>query len=88
VRIEVTRTGGFAGIEHRAALETAGHPDGPRLEALAHQVVTPAAAPPPPGVPDGFSYTITAAGHTVQCRDPHVTSAQRALIRAVLATGA
>ena len=88
MRIEVTRTGGFAGITRSATLETAGRPDAAHLESLAHTVI---AAPPPAGlprVPDGFHYEITAAGRTIACADPHLTPAQRELVRAVLAEGA
>jgi hypothetical protein len=88
VRIEVTRTGGFAGLTRRAAVETSDHPDGPHLEALAREAVTPLPGPARPGVPDGFAYEVAAAGHTVHCADPHLTPAQRALIRAVLREGA
>ncbi len=38
-------------------------------------------------VPDGYRYAITAGGTTAHCADPHVTTAQRALIRAVLRDG-
>lgn len=71
MRIEVVRTGGFAGIERRAAVETAGHPDAPRLESLAAQALS--APPPPPErppVPDGFSYTITAGPAPPAARTP------------------
>ncbi len=89
MRIEVVRTGGFAGIERRAAVDTAGHPDAPRLESLAAEALS--APPPPPHrapTPDGFSYAITADGRTTRCADPHLTPAQRELITAVLREGA
>ncbi|HEY5834551.1 protealysin inhibitor emfourin [Streptomyces sp.] len=88
MRIEVTRTGGFAGIPRRAVLETSGRPDGPHLESLAREVVSAAPARPAPGVPDGFSYEIAAAGRTVHFADPHLTPAQRELVQAVLSEGA
>ena len=92
MRIEVVRSGGFAGIARCAVLDTAGRPDAARLETLARAVV----APPGPGasedpvrtVPDGFRYEITAADRTVHCADPHLTDAQRELITAVLGEGA
>jgi len=86
VRIEVVREGGFAAITRHAAVDTAAHPDGPRLAALAAQALT--APSPHPGVPDGFRYTITAGPRTIQCADPHLTAAQRELITAVLGEGA
>ncbi|WP_405581318.1 protealysin inhibitor emfourin [Streptomyces sp. NBC_01190] len=97
MRIEVTRTGGFAGIRRNATVDTAGHPDGPHLAALATAVLassspslTPAATQTihPRVVPDGFSYTITAGSRTTHCADPHLTDAQRELIEAILGEGA
>jgi hypothetical protein len=87
MRIEVVRSGGFAGIARRAAVDTADRPDGPRLESLARAAL---AAPPPSGrpVPDGFTYDITAGDRHVHCSDPHLTAAQRQLITAVLGEGA
>jgi hypothetical protein len=87
MRIEVVRSGGFAAIERHATLDTAGRPDAARLTALAEAALT---APPPPGprVPDGFAYEITAGGRTTHCADPHLTPAQRELIREVLGEGA
>ncbi|MFF6956508.1 protealysin inhibitor emfourin [Streptomyces sp. NPDC008317] len=87
MRIEVVRSGGFAGVPRHAALDTAGRPDAARLTSLAEAVL---AAPPPSGppVPDGFTYAITADGRTAHCADPHLTPAQRELIEAVLGEGA
>ncbi|MBH5334776.1 hypothetical protein IHE55_08200 [Streptomyces pactum] len=94
MRIIVVRTGGFAGIERRAELDTTGRPDARHLEALAHQAVetgTGAEAGPagsPRGVPDGFHYDITVDGRTAHCADPRLTDAQRELVRTVLKEGA
>jgi hypothetical protein len=86
VRISVTRSGGFAGRIRRATLETAGRADAGRLHTLAREALaTPASVANV--VPDGFSYRITVGDDTVHCADPHLTEAQRALIRAVLADG-
>ncbi|MYS22210.1 hypothetical protein GA0115240_13916 [Streptomyces sp. DvalAA-14] len=87
MRIEVVRTGGFAGIPRTATFDTTTHPDGPHLAALAEKVLSTPPSPHP-GVPDGFSYTITAGSRTVRCADPHLTPAQRELIQAVLGEGA
>ncbi len=84
MRIEVVRSGGFAAIERRAAVETAGHPDAALLESLAAAALAPAAPPSGPGVPDGFRYTITAGPRTVHCAEPRLTAAQRELIALVL----
>jgi hypothetical protein len=86
MRIEVARSGGYAAIPRHAALDTAGHPDAGRLHALAEAALTP--APPHPGVPDGFHYTITVDARTVSTADPHLTPAQRELITEVLGEGA
>lgn len=87
MRIEVVRSGGFAGIPRRAVLDTDGRPDAARLESLARAAL---AAPPPTGrpTPDGFAYTITAGPRTVHCADPHLTAAQRVLITEILEEGA
>jgi hypothetical protein len=87
VRIEVVRTGGFAGIRRTATLDTASHPDGPHLAALAEAVLAGPRASHP-AVPDGFSYTITVGAREVRCGDPHLTAEQRSLIQAVLGEGA
>ncbi|MFG2297033.1 protealysin inhibitor emfourin [Streptomyces sp. NPDC048603] len=94
MRIEVHRTGGFAGIERRAEVDTEGRPDADVWQALAERALAPLhpAAPVPStghrGVPDGFSYVITVDGRTVRCADPHLTDAQRELITRVLKEGA
>ena len=87
MRIEVVRSGGFAAIERRAAVDTADHPG---LAALAERALTPGpdSARPGPRVPDGFRYTITAGPRTIHCADPRLTPAQRELITAVLGEGA
>lgn len=88
MRIEVVRSGGFAGIERRATLDTADHPDAPRLTALAEAALAAASPRPPRGVPDGYHYEIHVDGRTAHCADPQLTPAQRALITAVLGPGA
>lgn len=88
MRIEVTRTGGFAGIGRSAILDTSGRADGPRLEALAREVTAQAPASGAHGVPDGFHYVLTVDDRAVQCADPHLTPAQRELIQTVLGEGA
>ncbi|WP_327293362.1 protealysin inhibitor emfourin [Streptomyces sp. NBC_01198] len=88
MRIEVTRSGGFAGLTRHAALETGDRPDAGHLQALALAALTP---PRPTGqdpTRDGFGYTITVDTATVHCADPELTPAQRELIAAVLGEGA
>ncbi|WP_327735395.1 hypothetical protein OG749_17725 [Streptomyces nojiriensis] len=89
MRIQVIRTGGFAGIERRAEVDTAGRPDEDEWRALARLALRPG----PPGDPadrvrDGFSYRITVDGRTVACAEPNLSDAQRALISRVLKEGA
>ncbi|WP_411105426.1 protealysin inhibitor emfourin [Streptomyces sp. cmx-4-9] len=89
MRIQVVRTGGFAGIERRAEVDTSDLPDRDEWRALALRALEP--GPPGPGadgVRDGFSYRITVDGRTVSCRDPHLSDAQRALVSRVLKEGA
>ncbi|GHF34978.1 hypothetical protein GCM10010218_15190 [Streptomyces mashuensis] len=89
MRIVIIRTGGFAGIERRAELDTCGRPDATHLEALAHKALAPGREPlHPRGVPDGFHYEITVDGRSVHLADPHLTPEQRELIRTVLKEGA
>ncbi len=88
MRIAITRTGGFAGIERRAELDTTGRPDADHLKALAHQALSGCPSEPPRGVPDGFHYEITVDGRTAHCSDPHLTERQRELIQRVLKEGA
>ncbi|MGW1076316.1 protealysin inhibitor emfourin [Streptomyces sp. NPDC002537] len=88
MRIAITRTGGFAGIERRAELDTTGRPDATHLEALAHRALAPGRDAPARGVPDGFHYEIVVDGRRVHCADPHLTHDQRELIQTVLKEGA
>ncbi|GHC51689.1 protealysin inhibitor emfourin [Streptomyces cinnamoneus] len=88
MRIVITRTGGFAGIERRAELDTCGRPDATHLEALAHRALAPGREGPPRGVPDAFHYEINVDGRSVHLADPHLTDEQRELIRTVLKEGA
>ncbi|MFF4443889.1 protealysin inhibitor emfourin [Streptomyces sp. NPDC001502] len=86
--ITVTRTGGFAGGERTASLETECRADGPALERLAELALSgegPAGQDP---VPDGFSYVIGVDGKLVELQDPYLTEDQRQLIDTVLATAA
>ncbi|MFD5030065.1 protealysin inhibitor emfourin [Streptomyces sp. NPDC058220] len=88
MRIQVRRTGGFAGIERRAEVDTSALPDADAWRELAEQAVADGRGTPSPGVPDGFSYVISIDGRTVHCADPRLSEAQRALISRVLKEGA
>ncbi|MEE1753416.1 protealysin inhibitor emfourin [Streptomyces sp. SP18CS02] len=92
MRIRIRRTGGFAGIERRAELDTSGRPDAEEWHALAEAALADGLGTSPAGartgVPDGFSYEITVDGRTVCCADPRLTPAQRELISRVLKEGA
>ncbi|MER6674698.1 protealysin inhibitor emfourin [Streptomyces sp. NPDC000983] len=88
MRIQVRRTGGFAGIERFAEVETSGRPDAQEWTSLAERAVAAGRDTPPVGVPDGFGYQITVDGRTVYCADPRLTAEQRELIGKVLKEGA
>ncbi|AKN69771.1 metalloprotease [Streptomyces sp. PBH53] len=88
MRIRVRRTGGFAGIERRAEVDTSGRPDAQEWQALAERVLASGRGTPPAGVPDGFGYEITVDGRTVYTADPRLTEEQRELISRVLKEGA
>jgi hypothetical protein len=88
MRIQVRRTGGFAGIERHKEVDTSGRPDAHEWQALAEKAVAAGRGTPPIGVPDGFSYEITVDGKTVYAADPRLTEEQRRLITKVLKEGA
>ncbi|MGW5368424.1 protealysin inhibitor emfourin [Streptomyces sp. NPDC004009] len=88
MRIQVRRTGGFAGIERRAEVDTSARPDAQEWQALAERVLASGGSAPPAGVPDGFAYEITVDGRTVHAADPRLTEEQRELITRVLKEGA
>ncbi|MGP3926931.1 MULTISPECIES: protealysin inhibitor emfourin [unclassified Streptomyces] len=87
MRIHVRRTGGFAGIDRHAEVDTSGRPDAQEWRALAEQAAADGRDTPPVGVPDGFSYQITIDDRTVYCSDPRLTEPQRKLITRVLKEG-
>ncbi|MFI1399864.1 protealysin inhibitor emfourin [Streptomyces sp. NPDC020681] len=87
MRIQVRRTGGFAGMERFAEVDTTGRPDASDWHTLAKEAVEGARETPPVGVPDGFNYHLTVDEHTVYCSDPRLTEAQRKLISLVLNEG-
>ncbi|MCX4582223.1 protealysin inhibitor emfourin [Streptomyces sp. NBC_01481] len=88
MRIQVRRTGGFAGIERFAEVDTSGRTDASEWRALAERAMVGGAGTLPAGVPDGFSYQITVDGRTIHCADPRLSEAQRELISRVLKEGA
>ncbi|GEB58667.1 protealysin inhibitor emfourin [Streptomyces gardneri] len=87
MRIRVRRTGGFAGIERSAEVDTAGLADADDWHTLAVAVLADG-DDDGRGVPDGFSYEISVDGRTVRCCDPRLTDSQRSLIAKVLKEGA
>ncbi|MFE5942240.1 protealysin inhibitor emfourin [Streptomyces sp. NPDC056480] len=87
MRIRVRRTGGFAGIERSAEVDTSGRPDAAEWHTLAITVLADG-DDEGQGVPDGFRYEITVDARTVRCRDPRLTEAQRTLVTRVLKEGA
>lgn len=88
MRIQVRRTGGFAGIERHAEVDTSALRDADEWHSLAERAQAAGRGTPPVGVPDGFSYQITVDGVTTYCSDPRLTDDQRALITRVMKEGA
>ncbi|MFD3942460.1 protealysin inhibitor emfourin [Streptomyces sp. NPDC058579] len=89
MRIRVRRTGGFAGIERSAEVNTSGRPDAGEWHTLAATVVREGdGGGDTRGVRDGFSYEITVDDETMRCCDPSLTESQRTLIEKVLKEGA
>ncbi|AZK93995.1 MULTISPECIES: protealysin inhibitor emfourin [Streptomyces] len=92
MRIHVRRTGGFAGIERSATVDTTALPDAAEWSALAREAAGDGGGertgPLRAGVPDGFAYEITVDGRTVHAAEPRLTPAQRKLVSRVLREGA
>ncbi|MEU0253252.1 protealysin inhibitor emfourin [Streptomyces sp. NPDC006184] len=88
MRIQVRRTGGFAGIERRAEVDTSARSDSDEWRTLGERVLASGQETPPAGVPDGFRYEITVDGRTVYAADPRLTDEQRELVSRVLKEGA
>jgi len=91
MRIEVTRSGGFAGMVRRAVVDTAGLPDADEWHRLAEAALADGAAPAHPAsrVRDGFHYTITVEGRGgVEGAEHDLTPPQRTLAARALAEGA
>ncbi|MEU8969063.1 protealysin inhibitor emfourin [Streptomyces monashensis] len=88
MRIQIRRTGGFAGIERRAEVDTSARPDAAEWQTLAERVLASGPGTPPAGVPDGFRYEITVDGRTVYAADPRLTEDQRELVARLLKEGA
>jgi hypothetical protein len=88
MRIQVTRTGGLAGLVRHAELDTAERHDAPHVHALAREAMAGGLRTPSYGVPDGFHYRVTVDGRTFYCDDPSVTDSQRELVSLVLREGA
>ncbi|KRV46433.1 metalloprotease [Wenjunlia vitaminophila] len=72
MRIQVRRSGGFAGTTREAAVDSTDRPDAERWRALALRALAVGRAAPPPGVPDGFRYALTVGDRTVYFADPEV----------------
>lgn len=83
--ITVTRTGGFAGGERTASLDTECRADGPELERLAELALSGESPADQHPVPDGFSYVVRVDSKLVELQDPYLTEDQRQLIDTVLA---
>ncbi|WP_329018570.1 protealysin inhibitor emfourin [Streptomyces sp. NBC_00690] len=88
MRIQVRRTGGFAGIERFAEIDVSGRADADGWRELAVHALTNGRSEPSRGVPDGFSYEISVDGTTVHASEPRLTDAQRELVSRVLREGA
>ncbi|MFI1064489.1 MULTISPECIES: protealysin inhibitor emfourin [Streptomyces] len=83
--ISVIRTGGFAGGERTASLDTQCRADGAELERLAERALSGEVPAGPDPVPDAFSYVLRVDGKLVELQEPYLTEDQRQLIDVVMA---
>jgi hypothetical protein len=94
MRIEVTRSGGFAGAVRRAVVDTEELPDAGRWHALAEAALADGAegagsSQAGSTVRDGFRFEITVDGRGgVEAGEHELTEAQRELAQRVLSEGA
>ncbi|MER5478089.1 protealysin inhibitor emfourin [Streptomyces sp. NPDC002734] len=90
MRIEVTRSGGFAGLVRRALVDTDGLDDAEEWHRLAEAALADGAGPSPAesSVRDGFRYEIAVDGSPgVEVGEQDLTPAQRDLTARALAEG-
>ncbi|MFD7918165.1 protealysin inhibitor emfourin [Streptomyces sp. NPDC059740] len=87
MRIEVRRSGGFAGISRKAEVDTEERSDAAEWHALADRALADGEDNPPDGVPDGYSYALRVDERTVYFADPRLTGDQRDLVGRVLKEG-
>ncbi|MEU3555705.1 protealysin inhibitor emfourin [Streptomyces fragilis] len=91
MRIEVTRSGGFAGSVRRAVVDTDGLADAEEWHRLAEEALAGGAGPSQAASPvrDGFRYEFTVDGSRgVEAGEQDLTPAQRTLASRALAEGA
>jgi hypothetical protein len=87
VKIAVTRSGGFAGLVQRAAIDTADLPDAAEWQELADQIDL-AALPPPRREPDRYVYEIDIDGQTAEIGESALTGPLRDLVDKVMGRAA
>ncbi|MDH6227047.1 protealysin inhibitor emfourin [Streptomyces sp. MJP52] len=89
MRIEVTRSGGFAGTVRRAVVDTTGLPDAEEWHRLAGTALADGPGPSQEASPvrDGFRYEIRADGRVVETGEHDLTPAQRELTARALREG-
>jgi hypothetical protein len=90
MRIEVTRSGGFAGLVRRALVDTDGLDDAEEWHRLAEAALADGAGPPQDRSPvrDGFRYEIAVDGsRRVEVGEQDLTPPQRTLTSRALAEG-
>lgn len=86
MKIAITRSGGFAGLVQRAAIDTADLPDpadAAELQTLAGRIDL-AALPSPDRQPDRFVYEIEIDGRTAEVGESALTGPLRALVDKVM----
>jgi hypothetical protein len=91
MRIEVTRSGGFAGLVRRGVVDTADLPpeEAERWRALAEAALAAGGGRPPGNSPvrDGFRYEITVDDRVLEADGHDLSPAGRDLATRVLAEG-
>lgn len=83
MKIAVTRSGGFAGLVQRAAVDTVDLPDAADWQELTRRIDL-TALPPPQPQPDRYVYEIDIDGQTAEVGETELSGPLRELVDKVM----